>query len=175
MKTIRLYLLAGSMIVACATHSMSQDAEPGTNALESEALDAGMENFSGVTMTGGGDPLSGRVLIASVPENVMSDGGNQGDVDEPASVLPTQYSLGQNYPNPFNPSTEIRFEVPVSGFVSLKVYDVLGRIVEILVDEIQDAGYKVVRWDASAIPSGVYFYELTAGEFVAMSKMVLVR
>jgi hypothetical protein len=85
------------------------------------------------------------------------------------------FALVQNYPNPFNPSTTIEFEVPSLEFVGLKVYDVLGREVATLVNEKKAAGTYEVTFDASHLPSGVYFYRLEAGSFVQTRKMLLVR
>jgi hypothetical protein len=97
--------------------------------------------------------------------------------------MPTVFSLAQNYPNPFNPSTLIPFSVHVSGFTSLKVYDVLGREVATLVNESLTPGSYAVEWDASNVPSGVYFYRLVAEDasagsarsFVATKKTILAR
>ncbi len=75
---------------------------------------------------------------------------------------PTTFSLEQNYPNPFNPVTTIDYQLPVASHVSLKVYDVLGREVETLIDEQQEAGYKTVQLNAGRVASGVYFFRLTA-------------
>lgn len=88
---------------------------------------------------------------------------------------PQAFLLHQNYPNPFNASTKIGFEVQGSRFVSLKVYDVLGREVATLMDEVQDAGFKSVTFDAANLSSGVYFYQLKAGGLTATRKMVLMR
>ena len=88
---------------------------------------------------------------------------------------PSAYTLFQNYPNPFNPSTVIGFQVPSSGFVSLKVYDVLGREVATLVNEREKAGSYSVTFDAGNLPSGVYFYRITAGSFVETKKLVVLR
>ncbi|MDE3059339.1 MAG: T9SS type A sorting domain-containing protein, partial [Bacteroidota bacterium] len=82
--------------------------------------------------------------------------------------LPSLYSLSQNYPNPFNPTTTIRFAIPVSPrgqaeFVSLKVYDLLGREVATLVNEVKKAGSYTVTFDGSKLASGVYFYRMKAG------------
>jgi hypothetical protein len=92
-----------------------------------------------------------------------------------ASNIPKEFALDQNYPNPFNPVTVIRYQLPVSSFVTLKVYDALGQELAGLVDGMQAAGYKSVRWDASAQPSGVYFYRMVAGSFTEMSKMIILK
>lgn len=89
--------------------------------------------------------------------------------------LPKSYRLEQNYPNPFNPTTNIEFRIADFGFVSMKAYDVLGREVATLVNGIMRPGTYKVRFDASHLPSGVYFYRITAGTFTAVKKLVLVR
>jgi len=95
---------------------------------------------------------------------------------KPGSELPDKFVLYQNYPNPFNPGTEIKFDLPESGYVKLEVFNAIGERVSILYDGYMEAGYsKTIRWNASGLPSGVYFYKLTAGKFVDVKKMVLVR
>ncbi|MHC4145048.1 MAG: T9SS type A sorting domain-containing protein [Planctomycetota bacterium] len=89
--------------------------------------------------------------------------------------LPTKYALEQNYPNPFNPSTTIGFALPHTGFVTLKVYNGLGEEVASLVTGDHPAGTFKAMWDASGMPSGVYFYRLTAGEYVQTKKAVLMK
>ncbi|NBC17564.1 MAG: T9SS type A sorting domain-containing protein, partial [Bacteroidetes bacterium] len=88
---------------------------------------------------------------------------------------PTEYALGANYPNPFNPATTISFDLPESGAVTLQVFDVMGRRVATLVDERRPAGQHTVRWDARQLSSGIYFYTLRAGDFVATRRMVLMK
>ncbi|MBI5214364.1 MAG: T9SS type A sorting domain-containing protein [Ignavibacteriae bacterium] len=88
---------------------------------------------------------------------------------------PMQFSLEQNYPNPFNPSTNFGFRIANFGFVTLKVFDVLGREVAKLVDEKKEAGKYSVQWNAEGLPSGVYFYKLQAGEFSSVKKLLLMR
>jgi hypothetical protein len=83
--------------------------------------------------------------------------------------------LAQNYPNPFNPITTIRFAVAGSGFVTLKVFDMLGQEVATLVNELKMPGSYIVQWDASTMPSGIYFYRLTAGAFVQTRKLIVTR
>jgi len=89
--------------------------------------------------------------------------------------LPTGYSLKQNYPNPFNPITNVSFVIGHSSLVSLKVFDVLGREIAVLVNENKQPGEYNVRWDAKEVPSGVYFYRLIAGDFVQTNRMILIR
>ncbi len=90
-------------------------------------------------------------------------------------VRPVSFLLFQNYPNPFNPSTVIDYQLSDNGYVSLKIFDVLGRELETLVNEKQTAGIHVVNFDASKYPSGVYFYRLVAGTYTATRKMLLVK
>ena len=96
----------------------------------------------------------------------------------PTSVtesVPLEFTLEQNYPNPFNPSTTIRFTVPVTGPVTLKVYDLVGREVAMLADEIMQAGTRELSFDASGLASGVYVYRLQSGGNVATQRMVLMK
>ncbi|MFA5834084.1 MAG: glycoside hydrolase family 2 TIM barrel-domain containing protein [Bacteroidota bacterium] len=91
------------------------------------------------------------------------------------SVIPEEFMLGQNYPNPFNPSTLISFQLPAGNHVTLKVYDVLGKEIATLVNEQKEPGVYTVPFDASSISTGVYFYRLQAGGFVATKKMAVVK
>ncbi len=83
--------------------------------------------------------------------------------------------MEQNYPNPFNPTTNISYRIPESGFVSLKVYDALGREVAALVNEVKPAGNYLVNFNAAGLASGVYFYRLKAGNFTQNHKMILLK
>jgi len=105
-------------------------------------------------------PLS--ELVTSAPES-------------PSAELPGGYKLNQNYPNPFNPSTTIKYSLPHAGYVTLRVCNVLGEEVAMLVDGEHAAGTFKATWDASGMPSGVYFCRLTAGGHVQTKKMVLCR
>ena len=113
-----------------------------------------------------------RTFVAEIPSSVEED--NQ---------LPTMFSLEQNYPNPFNPSTKIKYYIPDLSFVTLKVYDVLGNEVSTLVDEEKPVGSYEVVFDATKLPSGVYFYQLNAGppsagsgqSFIETKKMLLLK
>ncbi|MBI5730066.1 MAG: T9SS type A sorting domain-containing protein [Ignavibacteriales bacterium] len=88
--------------------------------------------------------------------------------------IPTDYSIA-NYPNPFNPTTSINYQLPENGFVTIKVYDMLGKEVAVLVNENKSAGYHRVNFDASKLTSGVYVYTITANNFIQSKKMLLMK
>jgi protocatechuate 3,4-dioxygenase beta subunit len=100
-------------------------------------------------------------------------------LDSPTSsdtkVVPDKFELSQNYPNPFNPSTTISWQSPVSGFQTLKVYNILGVEVATLVNEWKEAGSYTINFDASQLTSGTYFYKLTIGNFSQVRKMMLIK
>ena len=108
-----------------------------------------------------------------------TDGLNGITGNENITSLPTQYALSQNYPNPFNPSTIINYELPVSGKVTLKIYDMLGKEVATLVNDYMDAGRYLVKFNGlstgGGLASGMYFYKITAGSFTAVKKMILIK
>ncbi len=89
--------------------------------------------------------------------------------------VPSNFSLSQNYPNPFNPTTNVHFSLPKDGDVSLKIYDMLGNVVETYVDGFMKAGTYNAEVDGSNWASGVYFYTLRAGNFVETKKMSLIK
>jgi len=97
------------------------------------------------------------------------------DAKEVKSSLPTEYLLSQNYPNPFNPATTISFNLPKTSQVNLVVYNILGKEVKTLVNEVKSAGSYNIHFDAGSLPSGVYFYRLTAGSFSETRKLVLMK
>ena len=96
------------------------------------------------------------------------------DAEEPPG-LPERFGLSQNYPNPFNPTTEVRFVIGDVGFVSLKVFDVLGREVSTLVNEMKQPGRYQVVWNAAGVASGVYFYKLESSGRVEMKRMLVMK
>ena len=93
----------------------------------------------------------------------------------PGDELPKEFALKQNYPNPFNPVTTISYELSQSGDVSLVIYNLIGQEIAILIREVQQAGNYTIRWDASNVASGIYFYRIQAGDFVRTRKMVLLK
>ncbi len=101
--------------------------------------------------------------------------GPLSDIDDEQTGAPKAFYLYQNFPNPFNPSTKIRYSVPYSSKVVIKVFDVLGKEIETLVNEVKPAGTYELTWYAEELPSGVYFYRLKAGEFIETKKMILLK
>ena len=120
---------------------------------------------------------SGTIVVTSIEEGLYilkaSEGGNLG-VDEEL-IIPKQFDLKQNYPNPFNPTTQIQYELPNAGAVSLNVYNMLGEIVVELDSGFKDAGRHKITFDGSMLPSGIYFYQLRSGDFVKTRKMTFMK
>ena len=119
----------------------------------------------------------------------VDSAGNESDASEPVSVvlaseqeaaIPTVYALHKNYPNPFNPTTQIRYDLVKSEFVSIIIYDVMGRKIKSLININQDAGYRSIYWNATndlgqPVSAGMYIYTIQAGEFRQTKKMVLLK
>ena len=108
-----------------------------------------------------------------------TNGGVSFVEEEQIDKIPTVFLLSQNYPNPYNPSTKIEYSVPQSSQVVIKVFDVLGNEIETLVNEEKPVGTYELNWNAASaaggLPSGVYFYQLKAGEYTSVKKMLLLK
>ena len=111
-----------------------------------------------------------RIVVISEPPPAPPE---ESSVARPA--IPSEFALHQNYPNPFNPGTTIGFALPRETFVDLRVYDMLGRVVATLISETRKTGEYRLRWEAGALPSGLYFYRLKAGDFIQTRKLLLVK
>jgi hypothetical protein len=113
------------------------------------------------------------------PDSTIADIGtfyfHQLDADEVIEVLPMAFALHPNWPNPFNPITNIRYDVPQAGLVSVKVFNILGQEVATLAHGTIPAGSHIISWDASHLPSGIYFCILEARDFTQVQKLVLVK
>jgi hypothetical protein len=96
-------------------------------------------------------------------------------VAEKNGVLPVEFALEQNYPNPFNPTTTITFHLPSSSLVTLKVFNTAGQEIASLVDRQLPAGDHRTEWNASGVPSGIYFYRIQAGAYSETKKLVVMR
>ncbi|MBS1514575.1 MAG: T9SS type A sorting domain-containing protein [Bacteroidetes bacterium] len=135
---------------------------------------------SGIGMTGycSGEPppcetywtLQGCVLNGVVYGDTLLT-----SVQSINTIVPDKFYLAQNYPNPFNPETNISFSIPEKSFVILRVYDVMGKEIEELVNQNFSAGSYQLKWNAGNSPSGIYYYKITAGDFSATRKMILVK
>jgi len=113
--------------------------------------------------------------LADVAQNFYNNNFTIG-VQQISSIVPEKYELFQNYPNPFNPSTIIRFQIKDLRFVSLKVYDILGKEVATLVNEKLNQGVYETQFSNNQLPSGVYFYKLSIDDLqYAVKKMVLLK
>ena len=120
-----------------------------------------------------------KIVNAALPSFMdcnMSKLGNMVGVNDKA-VFPNKFNLDQNYPNPFNPSTTIRFTIPLSGMVSLKIYDITGKEISTLISEYKVPGAYTVEFnkDKASYTSGVYFYRLSSGSFSEIKKMILIK
>ena len=112
----------------------------------------------------GGYKYSGEVSVTVTITGIENESG-----------LPTEFSLAQNYPNPFNPETKIRYQLPSSNIVTLKIYNIIGEEVATLVNREQSAGRYEVAFNAKNFPSGLYFYRLSAGNFAETKKMIVLK
>jgi hypothetical protein len=108
-------------------------------------------------------------------DNMISSRSSQLQPKNIDTGLPTNFSLSQNYPNPFNPTTIISYSIPKSAVVTLKVYDVLGKEIAILINGNQNVGTYNVSFDASHFSSGVYFYQLMSGNYTSIKKMIILK
>ena len=128
----------------------------------------------------GGDWLVGAYINGVLYGDTLLTG-----IEKTDDIIPEKYSLYQNYPNPFNPTTKIKFEVPTTlsfphvpdgnPYIRLSIFDILGREVAILLNEQLTPGTYTIDWNASAFPSGIYFYKLESGEYTETKRMILIK
>jgi hypothetical protein len=126
-----------------------------------------------ILSSSGNTPSSNRIKLVSIDDLPPSPPDGAARVSD--NSIPTEFALGQNYPNPFNPVTVIQYAVPSTQYVSLKVYNVLGQEVAVLVNGVNTPGVYSATWDASKVTSGVYYYRLAAGSFTSVKKMLLAK
>lgn len=130
-----------------------------------------------ITYRKGFVPVSQNVIINN--NNLNNINFNLGNsiigIQPVTNEIPESFSLSQNYPNPFNPVTTIKFGLPVSDFVKLEIFDVLGRNINTLVNEKLNAGIYTVEWNSQNKPSGIYFYRLSGSNFSETRKMILIK
>ncbi len=144
------------------------------------------ETYPNLGVDVSGDVLSdwseaSDIALAEALMIYYGPGGQWWDTDQVTGVkladheVPNNYTLAQNYPNPFNPATIIEFSIPDESDVSLKIFDAIGKEVELLVNETKSAGNYKFLWDASQYSSGIYFYKLQTKDFVEVKKMILMK
>lgn len=115
------------------------------------------------------------ILAGTSGEGVYKSVNKTTSLENSFAELPTSFLLEQNYPNPFNPTTNIRFKIAESGYVSLKIFDVLGNEIETLISGEKPSGDYEVKFDGRSLSSGIYFYQLRSGEIIQTKKMILIR
>ncbi len=125
--------------------------------------------YASISSSGGQPEIGSSFLLDDLSFGPLSA------VEEPTSAVPEVYSLDQNFPNPFNPVTTIQYSIPRSGRVTLGVYDLLGREVSRLVDEVQAAGVYKISFDAAGLASGVYLYRLHADGYSDVKSLILLK
>lgn len=134
-----------------------------------DALSIAVNSSGDVAITGSSPGATSATDYATVKYSQTTTGINY------SKEIPVGFSLNQNYPNPFNPSTKIKFSIPNSSFVTLKIYDVLGKEVALVVNENLNAGVHNYNFNASGLTSGIYFYKILAGNFSETKKMILIK
>ena len=149
---------AGNTIYKLNSHQSTTSRTPVCVTYRSGAIQRSMVSFPGL------GPQNIYFNGENLPTGVISNG-----------TVPTNFKLSQNYPNPFNPTTNINFSIPKNELVKIKVYDILGKEVAILVNEQMNAGAYNISFDASKLSSGIYMYKITAGSFSDIRKMMLIK
>jgi hypothetical protein len=114
-------------------------------------------------------------LFAGTESGVFRSAETTTAVKEVMPDQPLSFLLEQNYPNPFNPTTMIRFSLPRAGYITLKVYNMLGKEIASLIDKKLPAGNHQAKWDAGGLPSGLYFYRLQTDGFAQTRKLILAK
>jgi hypothetical protein len=116
-----------------------------------------------------------KPLVCAIEIDFRPPARIDNDANPTIEVPPETVLLEQNYPNPFNPATTIRYSVPAASFVSIRIFDILGREVETLLSERREKGSYAVEWDATEHPSGVYFCVIEAGTFREAKKLIMLK
>jgi hypothetical protein len=137
---------------------------------EDEGFALALDNWNNILVTGRTSDS-----VNSFDYLTIKYGPNLVEIKELSSKVPAEYILYQNYPNPFNPSTTFRYSIPTQSKVVIKVYDILGNEIATLMDEEKSVGTYELTWKAQNFSSGIYFYQLKAGEFVNTKKMILLK
>jgi photosystem II stability/assembly factor-like uncharacterized protein len=162
--------VSGTNVFAGTGHGVFLSTDNGTNWT---AVNTGLTDAAIISLVAAGTNLFAGTYSSGVWRRSLSEMITF--VPQLSSELPATFELGQNYPNPFNPSTTIEYALLARAHVTLTVYNLLGQAVAMLVDEVQEAGHSSVAFNAEGLPSGVYLYELKAGDLVETKRMLLLR
>jgi hypothetical protein len=146
-----------------------------------KSIDAGVNNFMAdmpFALNNPNDVSIAKIVLVDINTEKMSNILVQVIYGTPS--LPLDYILFQNYPNPFNPTTDVRFQIPETGDVTIKIYDMLGQEIRTLFSGVTQRGTYTVQWDGlnntgSKMSSGTYIYRMTTGDFVQSKKMMLLK
>jgi hypothetical protein len=152
---------------APSTEPATSEVGPYVETTKSDPTDIGF-----VTIRQGSGTAAPAMMIDGI--RITKAWANVTPVEE-YTLLPSTYFLSQNYPNPFNPSTVIKYQVPQNSFVNISVYDLLGNKISTLVNQDKAAGSYELKFDASNLPSGIYFYTIQTGSFTQTKKMILMK
>lgn len=119
--------------------------------------------------------FTGMVTVNGNNKHFYESENGAGLIDGDNKPISDDYKLNQNFPNPFNPSTKISYKINIEGKVTLQVFNLVGQVVEVLVNEFQKPGRYEVEFDAGNLPSGVYLYKLQINDFTSVKRMTLLR
>ena len=173
-RVVKILNLSGNIIYYAGT-STGLYAATSLNGMSTTWIQQGTNNIGMVDAeTIDARNLDGTVVVGTFGSGVYSTQYTTTAIKEKNNV-PVSYSLLQNYPNPFNPSTIIKYSVAKTGPVTLKVFDILGKEVQTLVNEQQTAGNYSITFNAGNLSSGVYFYRMQSGSFVQTKKLILIK
>jgi hypothetical protein len=184
MKINNGYSLLIPAIFICASITFAQNYQVNWNFFSGGFGNSSSNNINLITSLGhnfDGNSDGNGSSINSGDLTIFESGILTGFKDE-LNILPEAFNLKQNFPNPFNPSTKIEYDIPQNSFVEIKVYDVTGRELNVLVKEEQTAGNYIIEWKPEGIGSGIYFCRITAfpreehtGGFLSVRKMIFLK
>jgi len=133
--------------------------------------DTKVTSSAGIPFAGSSENSSSSILSGFLTNYSLIITG----IEDEQSIIPAVYKLNQNYPNPFNPSTIINYQIPEEGFVTLKIYDILGKDVKTLVNEQKAVGSYNIKFDASDLASGFYIFQIRINSYISSKKMLLIK
>jgi hypothetical protein len=165
-----LWVLVSILLIACV--SSAQTTFSGQIVISNQVYGCATVFSTDLDGDGDNDVLSAGATMIAWYRNELYNPVSPGEHHQPA---PDKYALHQNYPNPFNPVTTISYDVPVQGIVTVDIYNVLGQKTAELVNGLVNAGQHQLTWNASDVPSDIYFVQMSAGDYLQIRKVVLLR